>query len=553
MTADRQRMIFYGIWLLLMLVQVPFIELMSDEAYYWCYAQHPDFGYLDHPPMTAFLINIGTAILPGELGVRIVPILLSTAGIYIWERIVTPKNLTLFYTLVVSVGLLHFIGFMAIPDAPLLFFASLFLYQYKRITEEKTKLLHFLLAGLAAGCMLLSKYHGILVIGFVVISNLKLLLNWRFWLAVCIAFIVFAPHAIWQLEHEFLSLQFHLSERSFEPYNAGDTLEYVVTQFFVLGPVVGLLFIWAVVRASVENTFERSLKFIFWGFIGFFFLLSFKGNVEAHWTFITVVPGLYFGYRYLESRGGVKRWLKWSAAGIVMFVVLGRGALMVDLTRWYDMPLFYAEWQSNEARSLRIAEVAGDRPVGFMNSYQKASLYQFYTGKPAFSLNNAIGRRDQFDVWELEQKYIGKDVMIVANYYEKEFSQVRFRKEPISYKIAKNFQYYRQLEVLPVKFKEAYSKGEEVPLKVGIGYKQSNCLVQITDDYPCEIRYHIFSGEELVFEDHFAMLTNQNKHAGAQGTVKIPETSGDYRIQFNIKGGWIPAIRSDRYYLFRVD
>ena len=60
------------------LLQSIFTGLHSDESYYWMYSQNLDWGYFDHPPMAALLIYLGHAILPGEIGVRLVMILLST-------------------------------------------------------------------------------------------------------------------------------------------------------------------------------------------------------------------------------------------------------------------------------------------------------------------------------------------------------------------------------------------------------------------------------------------------------------------------------------------
>jgi dolichol-phosphate mannosyltransferase len=46
----------------LRLVYAGSVELMPEEAYYWNYSRHLDFGYLDHPPMVAWLIRLGTAL-----------------------------------------------------------------------------------------------------------------------------------------------------------------------------------------------------------------------------------------------------------------------------------------------------------------------------------------------------------------------------------------------------------------------------------------------------------------------------------------------------------
>ena len=45
-----------GVW------QVTTLPLFAQEAYYWCYAQHPALSYFDHPPMVAWMIWLGTQL-----------------------------------------------------------------------------------------------------------------------------------------------------------------------------------------------------------------------------------------------------------------------------------------------------------------------------------------------------------------------------------------------------------------------------------------------------------------------------------------------------------
>src|ERR1700693_5220494 len=48
------------------------IELIPEEAYYWNYSRHLDIGYLDHPPMVAWLVCLGTAVFgQSQFGVRV--------------------------------------------------------------------------------------------------------------------------------------------------------------------------------------------------------------------------------------------------------------------------------------------------------------------------------------------------------------------------------------------------------------------------------------------------------------------------------------------------
>ena len=68
--VDKRVAVGLFIWWIFNLLQAAFTELAHDEAYYYMFAQNLDWGYFDHPPMTALLIWLGSFI-GGELGVRI--------------------------------------------------------------------------------------------------------------------------------------------------------------------------------------------------------------------------------------------------------------------------------------------------------------------------------------------------------------------------------------------------------------------------------------------------------------------------------------------------
>ncbi len=227
------RNVFYTFWVMSLLLQACFTELIPDEAYYWLYSRTLDWGYFDHPPIVAVLIKAGDFLWHNEFGVRLLSVVMSTLSIYCWEKIVQPKDLKLFYLLIASIGILHFIGFLAIPDAPLLFTASLYLLLYKQYLTNKS-LKNTLLLGLIMAVMLMSKYHGVLIIAFTVLSNLKLLYQKSFWIASGTALALLIPHVIWQYTMSFPSLRYHLFERSSADYHFTYTLEYIVSQMFVL-------------------------------------------------------------------------------------------------------------------------------------------------------------------------------------------------------------------------------------------------------------------------------------------------------------------------------
>ena len=55
--------------------------LSPDEAYYWLWSRALAPGYLDHPPMVALWMRLGTELAgPGSLGVRLLAPLSALAG-----------------------------------------------------------------------------------------------------------------------------------------------------------------------------------------------------------------------------------------------------------------------------------------------------------------------------------------------------------------------------------------------------------------------------------------------------------------------------------------
>lgn len=117
----NHRSIFLLSWLTLTLMQAGLTELQDDEAYYWVFSKFPDWGYFDHPPMTAILIKAGYFLSGSVLGVRLLFVLLNLLTLLIAEKLTEQKNPFLFYGIVLSIAVLHLAGFYAVPDTALIF------------------------------------------------------------------------------------------------------------------------------------------------------------------------------------------------------------------------------------------------------------------------------------------------------------------------------------------------------------------------------------------------------------------------------------------------
>ncbi|GHV12853.1 hypothetical protein FACS1894162_8890 [Bacteroidia bacterium] len=160
---------------------------MSDEAYYSLYGEQLAWGYFDHPPMVGLMTYLSSKLFSGNLSVRFLTVVFQLITLTVIWRIIgektpTKKKVILFFTIAASLVMFEAYGFVTTPDVPFLLFTALFLRAYQLfLIKESWKNTGFLALTMAG--MMYSKYHGVLVVGLVVLSNWKLLTKSKFWLA----------------------------------------------------------------------------------------------------------------------------------------------------------------------------------------------------------------------------------------------------------------------------------------------------------------------------------------------------------------------------------
>ena len=396
------------------LLQASFTELIYDEAYYWYYAQDMAWGYFDHPPMVAFLIKLSSFLFDGELGVRFMSCVLS-AGTYIllWLLVDNPKKkeyVIHFFLLVFSFTLMNAYGFLTLPDTALLFFTALFLWLYKHFLDNDSALIAVYL-GLVMAALMYSKYHAVLVILFVFLSNYKLIFNKKAWLAVILALICYTPHFVWLYQNDFVSITFHLYERPNQAY-AFD--EFTLGFFLNIIVIIGLLFYWiygALFKFKATDKFSKALVYLVYGVLIFFFISSFNRRVQAQWAIVISIPLAIIAFNHLIHNAKSRKWM--CRIGIVSFILL-----MYARAWMIYHPLFpmYFETHGNKEWVNDLKTKSGGVPILFENSYRRSSMYQFYSSVPAISLNNYMYRKNQYSIDDSEEQVRGQKVLYVSKY-----------------------------------------------------------------------------------------------------------------------------------------
>jgi len=407
----HHRLVFYSSWIILGLVQSAFSELLDDEAYYWVYSRFPDWGYFDHPPMVAILIKIGYGIFKNELGVRLLFLLMNVLSLFIIEKLIGNKNPFLFYAITLSLAVLQIAGFAAVPDTPLIFFTALFFLCYKKFLQRSSFLNTFLLGTLTTA-LLYSKYHAVLIIFFVLLSNVKLFTRYQTYIAGLIALLLFTPHLWWQYQHDWVSFRYHLFESNVNPYKFSHTLEYIGGQILLAGPLAGFILLPAALFYRSKDVFETGLKFTLVGIYGFFLLSSLRGKVEANWTSAALVPLIILSYNFLLEKktklaSTAQKWLFRLLPLTMLLVLFARIVLIADILPSREFKKRYHAWQ---AWPQVMTEKTKELPVVFDNSYQRASKYWFYSGQTTYSLNWYRERRNNYNFWSIEDSLLGKSV-----------------------------------------------------------------------------------------------------------------------------------------------
>ncbi len=532
---NRQYKIFLIVLTFVNLIQATFTELLPDEAYYYMYSTRLSFGYFDHPPMIAVLIKIGEYLTHSQLGVRLICVLLNTGTAILLFKICNPKNVILFIVLYLNFIAFQAIGFLAVPDIPLMFFAACFFYSYKKFTSDNSWS-NAILLSLFAAALIYSKYHGFLLIGFVVLSNLKLLREIKFYAAVVIAIVLLLPHILWQIKNEFPSIKYHLGYRFDGGVNLENIFGYLGGQLAFIGPIA----VWCLIKSNFNirhtNLFIRAAIFTALGFLLFFLASSFNGRIEANWTAAAFIPFIIIAANS-ETNLNFKL-VKIGALGVVILMLPLRIYLMYDFLpaklNYQYKRHGWQQWANN------VKHKANGAILVFQDSYQKTAMYSFYTQDFAHSINSFGCRKSQYDLWnDYELRIQGKDALVIPNWVNDYFDSIP---TPVDEKMCcilnQIYRSYTKMFFHTEKEKYEIKENEELKIKIAItapDYVHST--IDINKNLIAHLSYRVIYLNKDSFSDHISetlikpYLTKQKDYK----TYLFNETNfkkGSYNIIF---------------------
>ncbi len=224
------------------------IGLAPDEAYYWQWSNTLSLTYLDHPPLLAWLIRLGTSLLgQNPLGVRIFCILIGTVGIGVTYGIGRTIHLSkpdaMVGAVLATLLPIPAVGtIIATPDTPLGLCWMLAILAMARLARSESPGSWYLL-GAATGVGLLAKLTALLIpltalLGIAFIPKLRSAFRASPpWGAFLLALGIAAPYLVSETTAGFPTFHFQFTHLT----NALDSASLGLNPIPVLERLVGLL------------------------------------------------------------------------------------------------------------------------------------------------------------------------------------------------------------------------------------------------------------------------------------------------------------------------
>ena len=293
-----------GFAILLKLLYLDLPDLVPEEAYYWVYAQHPALSYLDHPPMVAWGIRAGTALLGDtEAGVRLFTLLCWFTTLGFLAGLTGHLHGKQARLPVLLLGALlpypFLFGFFATPDAPLMaaWAGALYFLERALLGGKGHAWWGF---GICTGLGMLSKYTfallgpSTLAVLLLDRDHRRWLLRPQPWLSVLLALIIFSPVLYWNQQHDWVGFGFQ-SSRRFQERPEFKLPELLLFVFALLTPM-GIVGAFHAIRSSGDWILgadaddkvagRRRLLFVTVTLLPFavFFVFSFTHRTKISWT-----------------------------------------------------------------------------------------------------------------------------------------------------------------------------------------------------------------------------------------------------------------------------
>ncbi len=286
------------------------LDLYSDEIFYWQASTRPALAYSDLPFMAAMLSGVGTWLFGNTaLAVRSLFLVMGTALplLVFWlARPFTSRHLALesaFLSLCLPLG--AFLGLVAVPDVPLVFFGLLMIGLFERAMRLGS-LGYWIATGVVAALGFSTHYRFALYVfaAFLFLltssSHRLLLLSYKPWVAAGLMLIGLIPAIRFNMATDLSGLGYHFLDRHPWSFQTEGLLHPLKQAVLVTPPLYIALLVTLVLllRAARKGDHRRGLIASFAAVhIGVFMVLApwaDSTRTSIHWPLSGYFPLLVF-------------------------------------------------------------------------------------------------------------------------------------------------------------------------------------------------------------------------------------------------------------------
>ena len=407
--------------------------IFRDELYYLACANRLDIGYVDHPPLSIWILA-AWKFLAGDspFAIRILPAFVSSAAVFMVGlftlRLGGGRSSVIISTLTFMLTPI-FLGMSTIYSMNVfdIFFWVLSAYIFLRIIESEDKNLWYVL-GVIIGLGLLNKTSMLwlsagIAVG-TILTPLREDLKTKYpYIAAGIALLIFSPYIIWNLTHDSAHLEFMRNAASGK-YRGLSPVSLILDMILILNPLSVLIWIPGLIFFffNKRDRLYRPLGYIW---LVTFAILFINWHSKAEYI-AAASPILFSGGAIMIVRWNarIKR-LKYALA--VPVVVLGiflspyaRPLLPVETFLDFqsalilkppsneghntELPQFYSDMFGWEEMAKKVSKVyqslsEGERKhtVVYCGNYGKAGAMEYYSKK--YPLPKVICPHNSYWYW----------------------------------------------------------------------------------------------------------------------------------------------------------
>jgi hypothetical protein len=425
--------------------------IFRDELYYVACARHMGLGYVDQPPLIAWVTWFAMHVFGTSLvGLRLLPAI--AGGLLVWVTAAIAREMgggrfaqcmAGFAVIPVPDYLMmhHWLTMNAFE--PLLWMAMLWLTLRMRSREEPR---YWLAIGALAGVGLLNKYSMLFLIagllaGVLATRERRLLKSRWFVAGVMIGFLLFLPNLVWLVQHHFPFLEFERNSRMSGSRIERQPVDFVWDQMVLMNPLLAPLWVGGLgwLLLSRRGKPYRFLGVVFLVVFGVLLLLKAKNYYVAPIYPVLFAAGAVALESVTEARA---RWTRLTYVGALVFSGLVLAPLSVPVLpvdefvayqralRGFNpirmerlgpdlLPQQFADefgWEEMVQRTARVfnglpEEQRRDTAI-FGNNYGEAAAVDFFG--PRYGLPESISKYQSFWLWG-PRAYSGKTVLILGS------------------------------------------------------------------------------------------------------------------------------------------